>query len=216
MTNPVVDGCMLQFVEQLVGSLHWLRGLCVETPVIWRKNSAPNRHQGKRQWFRHSYEHVLFFSKKDARRAFNWEEIAKPPKFGNGGKFRQRNAKGEIREGGDYPKNKLARPCDIVEVPVGGGMMGSVLSKENEAPFPEKLVEPFVKVLSNPGDIVLDPFCGSGTTGAVALRLGRGFIGIDLRPSQVDVSKRRLHDVVGFSKLECVDARNLRQKEFSF
>jgi DNA modification methylase len=215
MTNPVVNGVMQPFAEQLVGSLYWLRGLETETTCIWRKNSAPNRHQGQKQWFRHSYEQVLFFSKKGVKRTFNWEEIAQPPKFGSGGKFRQRNARGEIREGGDYPKNKFARPCDIFNVPVGGGMMGSRLSSENEAPFPEKLVEPFVKVLSNPGDTVLDPFCGSGTTGAVALRLGRSFIGVDVRPSQIDASKRRLWES-GCTSILSEDARNLKQKEFSF
>ena len=48
------------------------------------------------------------------------------------------------------------------------------------AMFPEKLVEPCILAGSQEGGIVLDPFFGSGTTGAVAKRLGRRFIGIDL------------------------------------
>jgi DNA modification methylase len=48
------------------------------------------------------------------------------------------------------------------------------------ATFPEKLVEPCVLAGSRPGDTVLDPFCGSGRAGIVALKHGRSFIGIDL------------------------------------
>ncbi len=45
---------------------------------------------------------------------------------------------------------------------------------------------------SRPGDLVLDPFAGSGTTGAVAVRLGRRFLGIELKPEYADVCARRI------------------------
>lgn len=89
----------------------------------------------------------------------------------------------------------LANPGNLVRVKVGGGLMGSRLSHENEAPFPESLVEFFVLSLCPPGGTVLDPFCGSGTTLAVAKRYGRQWIGIDVRESQVELSKRRLDEV---------------------
>lgn len=215
MTNPVVNGQMVPAVESLIVHLCDC-GIEVETPVIWKKNSAPNRHGGNKQWFRHSYEQVIFFSKAGTKRTYNWESIAEPPKFVNGGKFRQRNAKGKVTEGGSYPAVKLARPCDIIDVPVGGGMMGSSFSKENEAPYPEKLVEPFVKVLSNPGDAVFDPFMGSGTTGHVALVNGRSFVGIDVRASQVDLTKRRLGSLGLDFEFSAEDQRNLKQQEFYF
>jgi DNA modification methylase len=60
------------------------------------------------------------------------------------------------------------------------------------ATFPEKLVEPCILAGSRPGDTVLDPFCGSGTTGALALRLGRRFIGIDLNPDYIELARRRI------------------------
>jgi DNA modification methylase len=50
------------------------------------------------------------------------------------------------------------------------------------AVFPEALIEPCILAGSAPGDIVLDPFMGSGTTAAVALRLGRQYIGCELNP----------------------------------
>lgn len=53
------------------------------------------------------------------------------------------------------------------------------------ATFPEKLVEPCILAGSRPGDTVLDPFCGSGRAGVVALKAGREFIGIELNPDYV-------------------------------
>lgn len=55
-----------------------------------------------------------------------------------------------------------------------------------------KLVEPCVKAGSKPGDTVLDPFAGSGTTGIVAQRLGRDFIGIELNPAYVSLAQEHL------------------------
>jgi site-specific DNA-methyltransferase (cytosine-N4-specific) len=61
--------------------------------------------------------------------------------------------------------------------------------------FPEKLIVPCVLAGSAPGDTVLDPFTGSGTTGAVALRLGRSFVGCELNPEYVKLAERRIGGV---------------------
>jgi site-specific DNA-methyltransferase (adenine-specific) len=60
------------------------------------------------------------------------------------------------------------------------------------AVFPPKLIEPCVLAGSKPGDIVLDPFAGSGTTGVVALRHKRDFIGIELNPDYIALINKRL------------------------
>jgi DNA modification methylase len=60
------------------------------------------------------------------------------------------------------------------------------------AVFPEALVEPCILAGSAPGDLVLDPFAGSGTTGAVARRLGRGFRGCELNPEYVSLAQQRI------------------------
>ena len=73
--------------------------------------------------------------------------------------------------------------------------MGSPLAHENEAPYPNKLAEAFILSYCPPGGIVLDPFCGSGTTMAVAQKRGRRWIGIDCRESQVKLSDRRIEEV---------------------
>jgi site-specific DNA-methyltransferase (cytosine-N4-specific) len=60
------------------------------------------------------------------------------------------------------------------------------------ATFPAKLVEPCVLASTRPGDIVLDPFFGSGTVGLVSRYLGRKYIGIELNPDYVKIAEKRL------------------------
>lgn len=62
------------------------------------------------------------------------------------------------------------------------------------AVMPEKLVEPCILAGSRPGDTVLDPFVGSGTVGAVSVRHGRDFIGIDLNDDYLKIAEKRIKD----------------------
>lgn len=59
---------------------------------------------------------------------------------------------------------------------------------------PEGLIRRFVEILSNPGDIVLDPFMGSGTTGVVSKRAGRNFIGIELDGAYFKAAQQRIQE----------------------
>lgn len=61
---------------------------------------------------------------------------------------------------------------------------------------PEALLERIISASSNPGDLVLDPFCGSGTTGAVAAKLKRRFVGFELDENYLTVASKRLEDEV--------------------
>lgn len=60
------------------------------------------------------------------------------------------------------------------------------------AAFPRQLVQPCILLTSRVGDLVLDPFLGSGTVGAVAIGEQRAFLGIELNPSYIDVVRRRI------------------------
>lgn len=62
------------------------------------------------------------------------------------------------------------------------------------AVFPPKLIEPMILAGSAEGDTVLDPFAGSGTTGMVALRHGRSFIGCELNPEYAQLARHRIVD----------------------
>ena len=60
------------------------------------------------------------------------------------------------------------------------------------ATFPRALVEPCLAIGSRPGDLVLDPFIGSGTVGQVALSMRRRFVGVELNPEYVTIAESRL------------------------
>lgn len=177
-------------VEGLVWEWHQRRG-SGKRPVIWSKNSPPNRQD----WFRNDHEHVVAFKSPGPLPFFDWESVASPPKYKSGGAFRQRGKDGKRQRGSEYPQSKLARPGDVIRIPVGGGLMGHDLAHETEAPMPLALAEHFVKTCCPPRGLVLDPFLGSGTTCHAAQLHGRRYAGIDLRESQIELTRRRLQDV---------------------
>lgn len=66
------------------------------------------------------------------------------------------------------------------------------LKEEHFAVFPPDLIAPCVLASSRPGGLVIDPFCGSGTTGLVAVANNRRFIGIDLNKDYCKIAERRI------------------------
>ena len=64
------------------------------------------------------------------------------------------------------------------------------------ATFPPALVRPCLGLATREGDLVLDPFIGSGTTGVVALDMARRFVGIELNPGYMEIAERRLNGIV--------------------
>jgi DNA modification methylase len=69
------------------------------------------------------------------------------------------------------------------------------IAYKHPAIFPEKLAEDHILSWSNPGDIVLDPMCGSGTTCKMAKLNGRNYIGIDIAEEYVEMARRRVEEV---------------------
>ena len=78
-------------------------------------------------------------------------------------------------------------PVDIISVSRGG-------EPETKHPFkkPVKLMEWLIKTYSNKGDVILDPFMGSGSTGVACVNLGRDFIGFELDPTYFELSQKRI------------------------
>jgi DNA modification methylase len=89
----------------------------------------------------------------------------------------------------------VARPSNVIEVK-SESSQGS-----HSAPFPRALVEFFVRAFSDPGDIVFDPFLGSGTSIAAADVLGRAGYGCEISPAYCDVVLRRLINLTGETPL---------------
>lgn len=73
-----------------------------------------------------------------------------------------------------------------------GGTTKDKIAFQHPAVFPEKLALDHILSWSNPGDLVLDPMCGSGTTGKMALLNERRFIGIDISSEYIEIAQKRL------------------------
>lgn len=190
----------------LAADLH-RAGISLRKPPIFRRVGIPG--SGGPDWLRNDYEFVLCAT----HGKLPWSDntsTGQPPKYPPGGapSYRlpngtrisakvqtRRKANGERVRDGLYRPPAKTNPGNIITGAVGGGLMGSPLAHENEAPFPEWLVEPFVKSFCPPGGIVLDPFGGSGTVLAVALKNGRRCLSLDVRQSQCDIMQRRLADL---------------------
>lgn len=86
---------------------------------------------------------------------------------------------------------EYSRRSNIWRYPTGGNGTG------HPAIFPEALARDHILSWSNPGDTVLDPFMGSGTTGKMAIEQGRQFIGIELDPEYFAIAEERVHGALG-------------------
>ena len=119
------------------------------------------------------------------------------PHATHGGRSGTLNKDGTItrKDGTTYIPPKVANPGNLFHCSVGGGHIGSKRAHASEAPFPEKLAEFMIRSFCRPNGIVLDPFSGSFTTCAVAKKLGRRYLGIDIRASQIDIGRRRLAEI---------------------
>jgi len=133
----------------------------------------------KRRWAR-KHDVLLFYTKGDDW-TFNADAVRTPYKWTKG----QLRADGSSR---DLSKGKLAD--DVWEhhslMPWSPERLGYPTQK------PVVLLERIIKASSNPGDVVLDPFCGCGTTLHAAQNLGRNWIGLDISPTACGVMQRQL------------------------
>lgn len=96
--------------------------------------------------------------------------------------------KGKYRFPGGRPKSVLRHQR----------LAGVNLTHPNEKP--EDLMTDLVLSYTSPGQIVLDPFCGSGTTGVAAVRNGRAFIGVELDPAYCEIAKQRIMEAEGIEQ----------------
>lgn len=87
---------------------------------------------------------------------------------------------GKVRRDNWVPNPLGAKPKDVIEIPTTCNGMGEKTKHPTQKP--EELLRKFVLAASNPGDIILDPFAGSGTTLVVAEQLGRQWIGCEINP----------------------------------
>jgi DNA modification methylase len=186
---------------RLMAALHEC-GVKLRKPPIYQRIGISG--SGGPDWLRNDYELCICSSKGK----MPWSEntaMGHPPKFPPGGNHSHHSRDGRVnkprlqREGKSrrvrtYTPPKIANPGNIIRCHGGKGHMGSNLAHENEAPFPARLAEFFIRSFCPPGGIVLDCFSGSGTTAAVAVKHARNFIAIDCRLEMCNLTRRRVEE----------------------
>jgi len=164
-----------------------------QNEIIWHyrgRGMQKNRFQRK-------HDTILFYSKNSNKVIFNEKEVKVPLDPNHTSRYNKIDDDGKRyalikKRDGDhtrvYFKKEGIVMDDVWELPFihGNEAIGYPTQK------PEVLLERIIKASSRKGDIVLDPFCGCGTALAVAQRLGRRFIGVDLSRTGCDVTRTRL------------------------
>lgn len=174
------------------------RGWYLRSDIIWYKtNCLPESAKDRPT---KTYEHIFLLAK-SSKYYFDYKAIQEPIKEVSRERYkrgRSSNSKYAGQQGITQERENFAdfdqqfrRKRDVWEVSTNTYRMD-----EHFAMFPERLIEPCVLAGSKIGGVVLDPFFGSGTTGAVAKRLGREYIGIDLNARYLEKAKERIDKVV--------------------
>jgi DNA modification methylase len=190
-------------------------GWYLRSDIIWQKpNALPESVKDR---CTKSHEHIFMLSKKP-RYYFDAEAIAEPVAESTIKRLSQdiEHQNGSTRQPGKTNPMKAAAPRyrgkkytenpDVFYRTKSGSIYNyKPLRNKRDvwtvstahykgahfATYPPDLIRPCILAGSRPGGTVLDPFCGSGTTGLVALATGRQFIGIDINPEYCEMSRHR-------------------------
>jgi site-specific DNA-methyltransferase (adenine-specific) len=175
---------------------------CYRTEIIWSRSKGFKRSSARR--FPHKHDTIFFYCKDPQSIVFNPQY--RPHKLEYIKRFKK-DAEGRLYRDDVNPTGGGRRKIYLDEVE--GDLVESTwyditplnpIAKERlgyPTQKPEALLERIVKASSNEGDLVLDPFCGCGTTVTVAERLHRRWLGIDITHLAITLIKKRLQDTYG-------------------
>lgn len=162
--------------------------------MIYYKNGGPPPFPGIMR-YSPKFEYMFVFSKGKPK-TFN--PIKYKKKWINKRvSFQQRQKDGSFKHSWYQPSSDELTMDNVWMYDVGGGgkTAAEKYAYEHPAMFPEQLAEDHIKTWSNEGDMVLDPFMGSGTTGKMATLLNRNFIGIECCQEYFDIAEKRISTV---------------------
>ena len=170
-------------------------GWTIRNDLIWQK-ACPAPESPRNRW-RSGHEHILFLTKRPSKYRFNADALRVPHaeetirRWGAGQVYggtksnNRPNAKdSRMRDGQVFQLNP--KGCIPTDVWV---LRAANTKARHYAAFPAQMVRTLIEACTDPGDLVLDPFCGSGTTCSVATELGRRTLGIDLNAEYVAIAR---------------------------
>lgn len=166
-------------------------GFNLHDTMIYHKDNPPPIG-GKNRYYS-SFEYMFVFSK-GTPKVFNPIIVPRRNKYND--KRTERLKKMTRNKDGTFSIKKVKISENVKKqniwtyVVSGGSTSNDKIAHEHPAIFPEKLAKDHILSWSNEGDIVLDPFMGSGTTGKMAVSLKRNFIGIEIVKKYFDIAKK--------------------------
>lgn len=192
----VVNGERHTYVIELILAMKQQGWFWTEEYIWHKKNSYPGKWPNR---FRDSWERLLQFNK---QKRFNFYQDSVMIPVGDWAKNRLANlsetdlTRDESKVGSGFGKKVANWKRREKVYPTNVLLLATECSNKNHsAVFPLDLPKWFIRLFTKEGDIVLDPFSGSGTTALAAAELGRYYIGIDVQDKYIKDSLKRLSDV---------------------
>lgn len=191
----VVNGERHTYVLDLIIEMRRHGWLWTEEYVWHKRNSYPGKWPNR---FRDAWERCLHFTKQK-QFAMYQEEVRTP--MGDWAKSRLRNlSETDMRRDNskvlsgfgkriaNWIGRDLAFPTNVLHFAT------ECSNTSHSAAFPEELPSWFIKLFTEPGNTVLDPFSGSGTTGVACARLARKYIGIEINENYIELALERIRN----------------------
>lgn len=194
--EKALEGERHTYVIELILALRKRGWLWTEEYIWHKKNCYPGKWPNR---FRDAWERCLHFTKS---KHFTMHQEAVMVPMGDWRHARLRNLsetdrmRDESRVLSGFGKKienwvgrQMAYPTNVLHLATECG------NKQHSAAFPEALPSWFIKLLTKPDDVVLDPFLGSGTTAVAAAKLRRRFLGIEIQTQYVDLARASMAEI---------------------
>lgn len=171
-----------------VGAIMQDLGFWILNDVVWRKANPMPNFRGRR--FTNAHETMIWAAKSEkSKYRFNYDSM------------KALNEDLQMRSDWFIP---LCTGAERLKNGKG--------EKAHPTQKPEALLYRVIMSSTNPGDTVLDPFFGTGTTGAVAKKLGRNYIGLEREPDYIDAAEKRLKSITKLGADEILHAPSKREE----
>ena len=203
------DPTASHYLKLIIDSIFCSKGGNFINEIVWSYQGTGEPQNS----FKRKHDIVFFYSKSDNYFFSKIETVEKISDFSKS-KYTKKDKDGYYKEikhkdGKIYKQymKDFMRLRDVWEIPIINAMAKERLGYPTQKP--ETLLERIIKASSNEGDVVADFFCGCGTTVAVAERLNRNWIGIDITYQSISLILKRLEDSFGKSVLNDIELNGI-------
>ncbi len=189
----VVNGERHTYVMELIIALRKQGWLWTEEYIWHKRNCYPGKWPNR---FRDAWERCLHFTKQKQFAMYQTEVMVpmgdwKDSRLKKLSETDQRRDDSKVLSGfgkniSNWVGREMAYPTNVIHLATECG------NRNHSAAFPVELPSWFIKLFTQPGDLVLDPFMGSGTSAVAARTLDRCFVGVELNSEYIAIAEQRL------------------------